>query len=431
MIADAYESPEFLRLFAAYTGSATSIGANFAVASERTHVNDPLIVATGTDMALYPGNGARPMVENFRIASRGFKEISAISHLGPAVATLTRMKELDPQGTWRRDAEELLDSCRAARKANSSSLWRDKLRVEAFAGREDAIAEMADYTCAVTEGLLERALSDEGYLTAAHLRRDYLDSPGGELPVPVNRVMIATFFLAGLDLAHRLITWFDDLELPWERTMVIIAGRQGRPTAGVTRDSNSVAGVIHAASRDRLPSSHLLIAPHAPVFEMYDGTNLDGVAALEQDYRQMWSRVVATSDLGGLMFDGYPRFAPIARNHSTLDPDTRSVSEMPAVSGPTDWFALTTRLRVVLEDPRQLLSGAVTDYASKQLVENGNDPRRVTVPGLDGEPYPSITHPGKQPRYETSRLTRERLTIRSGKPIAGGSRRSRRRTGNE
>ena len=63
---------------------------------------------------------------------------------------------------------------------------------------------------------------------------------------------------------------------------------------------------------------------------------------------------------------------------------------MPAVTGPTDWFALTTRLRVVLEDPRQLLSGAVTDYASRQLVENDNDPRRVTVPGLDGEPYPGL-----------------------------------------
>jgi hypothetical protein len=51
---------------------------------------------------------------------------------------------------------------------------------------------------------------------------------------------------------------------------------------------------------------------------------------------------------------------------------------------------MTTRLRVVLEDPRQLLSGAVTDYASKQLVDNANRPSAVTVPGLDGEPYPAV-----------------------------------------
>jgi hypothetical protein len=60
---------------------------------------------------------------------------------------------------------------------------------------------------------------------------------------------------------------------------------------------------------------------------------------------------------------------------------------MPAIAGPDDWFAMTSRLRVVLEDPRQLLSGAVTDYAAQQLVEHGNDPTKLTVPGLDGEPY--------------------------------------------
>jgi hypothetical protein len=44
-----------------------------------------------------------------------------------------------------------------------------------------------------------------------------------------------------------------------------------------------------------------------------------------------------------------------------------------------------------MEDPRQLLSGAVTDYASRQLVENGNEPLAITVPGLDGEPYPALS----------------------------------------
>ena len=71
-----------------------------------------------------------------------------------------------------------------------------------------------------------------------------------------------------------------------------------------------------------------------------------------------------------------------------------SVHGKPAVTGPGDWFALVTRLRVVMEDPRQLLSGAVTDYASSELVRHDNDPSAVTVPGLDGEPYPSLTSAG-------------------------------------
>lgn len=64
------------------------------------------------------------------------------------------------------------------------------------------------------------------------------------------------------------------------------------------------------------------------------------------------------------------------------------MAELPAIAGPDDWLAMNTRLRVVLEDPRQLLSGCVADYAVDQLQAHGNDPARVVVPGLDGCAYP-------------------------------------------
>jgi hypothetical protein len=385
-----FESPELLQLFETYTASPTSIGAHLGQAAARSNVSDPLIVATGGDIALYPGDGAPPAVQGFRLSTRGFKELAAVSHLGPALASLSMMRELDASGRWSGDAERLRDVTRAARAANSPGLWRDRIAVEAFAGREEAIAAMVDYSCRITERFLDRVLERPSYLTDAALRRDYLEGPGDELPVSFNRIMVATFFLTGMDVGHRLISWFDDLDLAWERTMVIIAGRQGRPTAGVSQESNSVAGVVHAASRGRLPLERLLIAPHAPVFPMFDGTNLDEVAALEEPYRRMWSSLQAMSQLGARMFDAYPRFRPRPSLNGSIAPGTAWVHEKPAVNGPDDWFALTTRLRVVMEDPRQLLSGAVTDYASRQLADNGNEPLAITVPGLDGEPYPDL-----------------------------------------
>jgi hypothetical protein len=388
-----FESAELVDLFLAYSASPASIGAQFVHAAAQKRADDPLIVATATDLAIFPGSGGPPTVEGFRVSTRGFKELAGVSHLGPALATLSRMKELDAEGPWRAGAEDLLVATRAARSANTEALWRDRIAVPAFAGREAAIAAMIDYGCALTERTLDRALDDDAFLTASTLRRDYLEGPAAHLPVPFNRVMVATFFLAGLDIAHRIITWFDGLDMPWERAMVIIAGRQGRPTAGVTTDTNSVAGVIQAAARGRLPVRHLLIAPHAPVFAMFDGTNLDAVAMLEQEYRRLWSGVVATSELGEQMFHGFPPFAPPSREDLTIDAATTSVDGMPAVTRPDDWLAMTTRLRVVLEDPRQLLSGAVTDYASRQLVDNANQPSAVTVPGLDGEPYPRGARP--------------------------------------
>jgi hypothetical protein len=69
--------------------------------------------------------------------------------------------------------------------------------------------------------------------------------------------------------------------------------------------------------------------------------------------------------------------------------NTRELSEMPRIRSPDDMVTLTPRLRLVIEDPRQLLSGCVTDYAVEQLRANGNDPSTVVVPGLDRTTYPA------------------------------------------
>jgi hypothetical protein len=396
----AFESPEFVDLFATYTASPDSIGAHLAQATARETEHDPLLVVTGTDLALYPGGGAAPVIEPYRLATRGFKELAGISHLGPALATLARLRELASEngrddGGWRADAARLLDAAKAARAASTTPLWRDQIAVRAFASREESIAAMVDYSCLLTERFLERALDDPPYLTMSTVRQDYLEGPArhGDLPVPFNKVMIATFYLTGMDIAHRLITWLDAVDIDWERAMVIFAGQAGRPTAGVTQESHSVAGVVRAVSRGRLAPERVFIAPHAPVFPPYNPAEKDSspAKALEAGYRQLWAGLRATSDLAGGMFEGYPRFAAPSAERPTIGPGTASVHVKPALKGPDDWLALVTRLRVVMEDPTQLLSGAVTDYASSELVAHGNDPSAVTVPGLDGEPYPHIT----------------------------------------
>jgi len=398
-----FESPELVDLFTTYTARPDSIGAHLAQATARQTEHDPLLVVTGTDLALYPGGGAAPVIEPYRLASRGFKELAGISHLGPALATIARLRELasdtnkpgNHDDGWRADAARLLDATKAARAASSATLWRDQFAVRAFAGREESIAAMIDYSCLLTERFLQRTLDDPAYLTMTAVRRDHLAGPAGhgDLPVPFNKVMIATFYLTGMDIAHRLITWLEVVGIDWERAMVIFAGQSGRPTAGVTQESHSVAGVVRAVSRGRLAPERVFMAPHAPVFPPYDPAQEDGshATAMEPGYRRLWAGLRATSDLAGGMFEGYPRFAALSAERFTIGPGTASVHAKPAVKGPDDWLALVTRLRVVMEDPTQLLSGAVTDYASSELVAHGNDPSAVTVPGLDGEPYPHIT----------------------------------------
>jgi hypothetical protein len=387
-----YQNPELLSLFEVYTGGPTSIGADLTRMTMQAAATDPLIVATRTDMALFPGGGATPSAESFRLSTRGFKELAAVSHLGPALATLVNIRDIDPSSDlWRQDAERLLASVVTAREANSEELWRDLIAVEAYRGREQAIATMIDYACAITARYLTTVLADDTKLTPAYLRSEYLEAEGADLgaTIPFNMVMIATFFLTGLDIAFRITRWFRQQAVDWSRAMVLISGQQGRPTSGVTLASNSVCQMIIQASNLQLPLERMYIAPHAPSFVLSNPVNLEAVRALEQEYRFIWCYTWAISRLGSTMFLGYPHYSPAAAAQPVIDDATTELSDMPRILGPDDMRTMVTRLRLVMEDPRQLLSGSITDYVAEQLREMDNNPAAIVVPGLDGYAYPT------------------------------------------
>ncbi|MFI9388068.1 DUF5624 domain-containing protein [Kutzneria sp. NPDC052558] len=379
----AHESPELVDLYTTYTAAPDSLGARLARTATAHGASDPLVVATSADFALYPGGGKPPTVEGFRYSTRGFKELAGISHLGPALASLVQLKHRYGDEEWLAEARRLLSQVERARAANSVELWRDTIAVEAYRGREQAIADMIDHTCAVTARYLRAALADGDYLNGRTLRSDYLATG-------VDRMMIATFFLAGMDISFRILRWFDEQEVDWDRAMVVIAGRQGRPTAGVTWNTSSIAAMVRGASRYRLPLERMYMAPHAPTFATPVDGDLSEVIALEEPLRRIWLSTRATVEMGELMFPDQPRYVPGQADVPDLvDAGIVEISEMPAIHGPDDWPALVARLRMVLEDPRQLLSGCVTDYAVSQLVAAGNDPAKVVVPGLDGVDYRS------------------------------------------
>ncbi len=386
-----FQSPELVSLFATYTAGPSSIGANLTQMATAAGAGSSLIVATGTDMALFPGNGLAPSVQSFRLSTRGFKELAGVSHLGPALASLVNMHAIDASSAlWRSDAERLLHAAQGARRANSEELWRDQIAVEAYRGREAAIAAMIDYACGISIRYLQAVLADESLLTPEFLRNEFLEARGSALgaAVPFNAVMISTFFLTGLDITYRVTRWFKEQAIDWTRAMVLVCGKQGRPTSGVTWTSNSICQMILGASNLQLPLERMYIAPHAPSFTVVDPDDLDAIREFEKPMRAIWFYTRAISDLAPTMFEGYPRYAPGAYAAPEIDDNTTVLAEMPRILGPNDMRTMTTRMRLVMEDPRQLLSGCVTDYAVEQLRLNGNRPQEVVVPGLDDVAYP-------------------------------------------
>ncbi|OQV07206.1 hypothetical protein CLAIMM_11672 [Cladophialophora immunda] len=408
------QSPEFVDLYTAYTASADGIGPKLTMLVSHSTAVDPMLVATSSEMIFYPGGSREPSYINYRFNNRGFKELAAISHLGPALASLVKMATLDTQ-MWRTETEKLLSRIAEVQRVNSVSLWRDELKVAAFAGREEVIANMIDYACSLTAKFLEAVLEDPQRLNPNFLSEEYLEPTGTVLgaTIPMNAIMIATFFLVGLDISYRMRIWLQDQQIDWQRAMVLIVGKQGRETAGVTLSTNSVAqGIIQCSNLD-LPINRIYIAPHGP--DIAPGGSESGkLKQHEESFRSLWNRIYATVELGEIMFAGYPRYTPQLSNRPTVTETTTEISEMPQIHGPDDWLTMTTRMRIVLEDPRQLLSGCVTDYAAEQLRQYGNDPQKVTVPGLDSYDYASasvaLTHPGtgKSLSAHTTRSPRKR-----------------------
>src|SRR5260370_9458956 len=156
-----YQNPELLSLFDVYTGGPTSIGAHLTRMTIQAAADDPLIVATRTDMALFPGGGAAPSVESFRLSTRGFKELAAVSHLGPALATLVNMHAIDPSSElWRKDAERLLAAVVMARAANAEEVWRERIAGEADKGREKTNPATIHHPRSVPGALPQTLLAD-------------------------------------------------------------------------------------------------------------------------------------------------------------------------------------------------------------------------------------------------------------------------------
>ena len=105
-----------------------------------------------------------------------------------------------------------------------------------------------------------------------------------------------------------IIGWVRGHVSDWDRLMVLLSGRSGRATAGVTWATNNMCHLLWRASERRLDPERVYIAPHAPSFvlsEMGDGGRMK---ALEAEFREIWCNTRTSVELARLMFAGYPSF---------------------------------------------------------------------------------------------------------------------------
>ena len=379
--------PSFRSLYDAYTGP-DSIGLHLTRHMVELTRHDPLLVVTGSDYVLFPGSGQRPIVEGFRNSTRGFVELTAISHLGPAVAWIFRLRELGYAG-WRADAERLIERTVRVREFNTEAYWTDEVAVEAWRGYESKIVDLVDYSCDVTLAFLSGCLADESRMNFEHLRDAFLDPVGSpEVPVPINDMMVATFALTFLDIGHRIIRWLRLGNLDWTKMMVLVSGRAGRPTAGLTWATNSSCHLLWRASLGQLPVGNLHIAAHGPSFSAADAGDAARMTELEGQFRDIFLHLRANIDLAGRMFEGYPAFRRSIEEPPVIEAATKALHAMPKLRSPDDRQTAITRLRFVMEDPTQQLANSVAHFVIDQLCEHDNRAEAVVIPGFTNMTYP-------------------------------------------
>ena len=378
-----YQTPtSFMNLYKLFSsaGGESSIGLQLAqamAAAETLDTSGPLIVVTGTGLYVYDDTSRELVAEvDFRLnPATGFFEMTAISHIGPAVSYLARMKELG-DSRWSAGVDALLADISAVRATNAAeeNNWLDRLDLEAWAAHRDEIQNMVDYACYMAGSYLKGVKQGDGSdFTVASVATDFLDLESEQFPISYNAVMVATFMLVALEDSYKLQTALADKEIDWSAARVVMRMEIGSNiTAGLTAGTLSMYQTLRLVASGDLPHDRIFIAPYA------EEKSTLGEAVLPQedfDYYavDVWERAYSRSQTALEIFSHIetvylPQRPPLPGDYDETDPD--------------DIEAFMVRMKHSLTDVRELLSNSVGFWMPNELADKNWNPAEVAIPGL-------------------------------------------------
>jgi hypothetical protein len=278
-VSGSYTAPaEFMSLFFDFTGSEEpdypagqpTLGQLVTQSAKEAAggAAGPLVLVVGSDLYVYDtAGGARLGAERFRAdRASGFYELTAISHIGPALAYLAQIKA-NGDARWQARLASLRTHTAQVRALNrrAADNWLDRLDQPAWSAHKAQIRSMVDYACARTLSYID-SLGNGDRFTTAGVNDDFFNGTSAEYPIPFVNVMIGTFMLEALRGAADVQGSLARLKLDWPHAMVLVSSRAGsNVSSGLTEGTNWLVLFLKAVSGFSLPDDRIKIVPYAEV----------------------------------------------------------------------------------------------------------------------------------------------------------------------
>jgi hypothetical protein len=350
----------------------------------------PLVLVVGSSIYVYESVGGTLLgQEQFRAdRASGFYEVTAISHIGPALAYLAQIKA-NGDRRWRARLASLRTHTAQVRALNqrASNNWLDLLNQPAWSTHKAQIRSMVDYACARTLSYID-SLGDGESFTVAGVNGDFFNGTSAQYPVPFVNVMIGTFMLEALRGASDVRDSLVRLKLDWPRAMVLVSSRAGgNVSSGLTKGTNWLVTFLEAVSGFTLPDDRIKIVPYAEVRPSLGQPQLTP-ADLAYYVQRVWGPLFYRKVVSDQVFAGIPTiYLP---DRPPL-PGDYFVTQ----AGAIDQFMI--RMKHSLRDAREMLSNTVAFWMVQELAHKNWDAAAVDIPGLTtGFPagvaeYPAVT----------------------------------------
>ena len=382
--AKSYEAPqEFMNLYFDFSGNRNpgypkgKINASKAlIDSRKDQVSDkgPLIMVIKSMIYVYDHKGKLLLKLPLRASkSNGFFEMTAISHVGPALAYYLQVKN-NGSSEWKNGLKSFLKNLKIVQALNrkKENNWLDNVEALSWGPFKKDIHNMVDYACSFAGNYISGVLKS-GKLTENDLVKNFYERSDKEYPISYSHVMISTFMLTALEAVETLKTNFEKLNLDWTKAKILLRLQAGSNiSSGLTTETNWLAPTFESLSQNKLPADRMFITPYLEITKDL-GQDLSK-RSLSYYMDRAWGSTYSRSRVAKSVFN----FIPSIYEAGGV--------ELPGNYGATQAHQIShfmMRLKYSLTDERQMLSNTVAFWMAGEYMRKKGVLKDIDVPGLN------------------------------------------------